>query len=312
MKGISIIIPTFNRENFIVEAIQSVLDQDYDGTLEVIISDDGSTDRTFEILESYGVRVIVLRKPQDCLSQGASSTRNRGIRIATQPYICFLDSDDFFLPGHLRKITSFMDSNPNLDFAFCRVLENIEQDDYRIFRPWTKKQITTRNILYPVVSGNNVICTNSFVFQRYVFDKVGDFNETFTNGEDADMWMRVSEQFRGGFSNHYGVVRRKHGIDQLTFNPHKKIRQDHLKVYQNALIRSQKSDQKNLYRNIKLQLRIIKYKLYGFKPFCYFDHIYTFIKHLEGSVKNNQRFFFKKNNEGKTLDYYELLHFYEE
>ena len=311
MRGISIIIPTFDRENFLAEAIQSVLNQDYDGTLEVIISDDGSIDRTLEIAESYGDRIIILRKPADCLTQGASSTRNRGISIATQPYICFLDSDDFFLPGHLRKITSFMDSNPNLGFAFCRVLENLEQDDCRIFQPWTKKKITHKNILYPIVSGKNIVCTNSFVFKRGVFDKVGVFNEAYSNGEDADMWLRISEQFRGGFSDHFGAVRRKHGINQLTFNPQKIIRQNHYEVYKSAIDRGYKSGQNNLYYNCKLKLRIIKYRLFEFKLLNNFEHLYKYIKRLSGSVKHSQRFFFRKSPTGKTIDYYELLHFYE-
>jgi glycosyltransferase involved in cell wall biosynthesis len=311
MRGISIIIPTYNRENFIEETIQSVLNQDYVGILEIIISDDGSSDRTLQIAESFGERVLILRKPVDCFNQGASSTRNRGISIATQPYICFLDSDDFFLPGHLRKITSFMDSNPDLYFTFCRVVENIEQDDYRIFKPWTKKKMTRKNILYPIVSGNNIVCTDSFVFKRSVFEKVGVFNETYTNGEDADMWLRITEQFRGGFSDHFGVVRRKHGINQLTFNPLETIRKNHYDVYRNAINRGFKSGQSNLYCFLKLLSRIIKYKLYGLKMVSRFEHLYSYRKYLSNFLIKNQRHFIRKNSSEETIDYNELLHFYE-
>ena len=311
MKGISIIIPTYNRENFIKETIESVLHQDYDGPLEVIISDDGSSDKTLQIAESYGGKVLILRKPEDCHDQGAASTRNRGIRIATQHYLCFLDSDDFFLPEHLKKIIPFLDSNPDLYFAFCRVLENIEQKDSRIFKPWTKKKISRKNILYPIVSGNNIVCTDSFVFQRSVFEKVGVFNETYSNGEDADMWLRITEQFRGGFSDHYGVVRRKHGINQLTFNPVETIRKNHYDVYKKAIKRCYKSGRNDLYCLIKLQIRLMKYKLSGLKFLRPFEHIYSYRKYLSNSAKKNQKYFIRKSSSEETIDYNELLHFYE-
>ena len=78
--GISVIIPVYNRELFIKEAIQSFLSQDYEGIIEVLISDDGSTDRSLIIAESFGEKVKILRKPKNCLTQGVSSTRNRGLR----------------------------------------------------------------------------------------------------------------------------------------------------------------------------------------------------------------------------------------
>ena len=64
--GISIIIPTYNRQKFVKEAIQSVLDQNYEGKLEIIISDDGSTDETLAIVESFGNKIKLLRKPESC------------------------------------------------------------------------------------------------------------------------------------------------------------------------------------------------------------------------------------------------------
>ena len=85
MKGISIIIPVYNRETFLEEAIRSVLEQKYDGSLEIIVSDDGSTDRSLEIAHSFGSQVCVVLKDDKCKSQGVSGARNRGIAAATQP-----------------------------------------------------------------------------------------------------------------------------------------------------------------------------------------------------------------------------------
>ena len=75
MKGISIIIPVYNREAFLEEAIKSVLEQKYDGSLEIIVSDDGSTDRSLEIAQSFGSQVCVVLKDEKCKSQGVSGAR---------------------------------------------------------------------------------------------------------------------------------------------------------------------------------------------------------------------------------------------
>ena len=261
MKGISIIIPTYNREQFIEEAIRSVLDQEYDGHLEIIISDDGSSDRTIEIAESFGDRVTILRKPANCLTQGVSSTRNRGISASTQPYICFLDSDDFFLPGHLKKISFALESKHNLGFAFCRILEIKEEKHSRLFKPWTRAQITNKDVINPAVSGNNVVCSNVFIFQRYVFDTVGMFNEMLKNGEDSDMWMRISEQYKGTFADYFGVVRRKHEFYQLTSKPKRTIHKYYLKVYKDAIKRYYQLDLKDSYRIYRLRILVLKYRL---------------------------------------------------
>ena len=295
MKGISIIIPTYNREQFIEEAIRSVLDQEYDGHLEIIISDDGSSDRTIEIAESFGDRVTILRKPANCLTQGVSSTRNRGISASTQPYICFLDSDDFFLPGHLKKISSALESKQNLGFAFCRILESNEEKDPKLFKPWTRAKISNKDIRNPAVSRNKVVCTNIFIFQRYVFDTVGVFNENYTNGEDGDMWMRISEKYRGVFANYYGAVRRsKHKLNQLADNSKRTILKCHSEVYENASKRYYQLGIKDFYRIFILRIIVLKYRICYFKLFFYIYRFYI-------NYKNTQN--------TKSNDWHELSHF---
>ncbi len=261
MKGISIIIPTYNREQFIEEAVRSVLEQEYDGHIEIIISDDGSSDRTIEIAESFCDRVILLKKPADCFSQGVASTRNRGIRVSSQPYICFLDSDDFFLPGHLKKISLALESKSDMGFAFCRILEIKEEKGLRLFKAWTRPEISNKDVINPAVSGNNVVCTNVFIFKRYVFDTVGMFNEIFKNGEDSDMWMRISEKYKGTFVDYFGCVRRKHDFFQLTSKPKKIIHKYYLEVYKGAIKRYYQLDLKNFYRIYRLRILVLKYSV---------------------------------------------------
>lgn len=269
-KGISIIIPTYNRKEFVKETIQSVLDQDYEGDLEIIISDDGSTDETLEIARSFGNKVKIIEKPKDCLIQGVAGARNRGIEVSTQSYVCFLDSDDFFLPQHLKKIVIALERKPEVGFAFCRVLDVKEENEVRFFRPWTLLHIFRNDIINLIVARSRIVQTNSLLFKRGVFENVGCFNESYSNGEDDDMWMRISESYSCEFSEHFGVAyRTNHGIShQLHNNPTKQRFSNNLKVFENALSRYYELNlKKDSYREYKLKMRILfgKFQNSGFK-----------------------------------------------
>ncbi|MGB5941992.1 MAG: glycosyltransferase family A protein [Leeuwenhoekiella sp.] len=264
MKGISIIIPTFNREKYIANAIDSVLLQDYYGNLEILVSDDGSTDKTIEIVRKYGNKVRILMKPKDCKTQGASGARNRGLKECKNDYISFLDSDDFFLPDHLNKMVKALESESNLGFSFCRILEMKEKKNGEMFRLWTKKEITPRDIKYLILSKHNVIQTNGFLIKREVFDNVGYFDENLKNGEDVDMWMRISELYEGAFSDSYGAVIRKHGSGQLTDTTKSSLFHGHCTIFKNALKRCKKlSLPIDRFRYLKLNYIVYKYQVMG-------------------------------------------------
>ena len=234
-KGISVIIPTYNSESLIKEAIQSVINQEYKDKVEIIVSDDGSSDNTLSIVEEFKEQIKIVKKPKDCTTQGVSGTRNRGIKASTQPFICFLDSDDFFLPEHFEKMICAFEKEKRLGFVFCRVLEEKEENDSKLLRPWTRKYVLKNDIKNPVVSRSKIVHTNSFMLRREVFDHVGYFNESYSNGEDGDQWMRISEKFKGTFSDHFGAAyRTNHGINQLTKNPGDQINRCALLIFEEA------------------------------------------------------------------------------
>jgi len=252
--GISIIIPTYNRENLVAEAIQSTLDQEFDGKIEIIIADDGSTDSTLSVVESFGNKVILLKKPVNCKNQGVASTRNRALKIASQPFISFLDSDDFYFKDHIKKMVSVLKDNPDLGFVFCRTLEVKEQNGKRLFRAWTHEHIFKKDILNPSVSRAKIVHTNSFLFRRDVFEKVGYFNESYTNFEDVDLWMRISEKFKGAFSNHYGAAyRTQHAASQLSNNSLDAIFYCRTKIQEEALSRYYELKLNDSYRVFELK-----------------------------------------------------------
>ena len=111
--AISAVIPTYNRKQFVLDAINSALQQD-PKNYEIIVVDDGSTDGTFEYLLSLNLPIRVIRKQNG----GVASARNEGIRNAKGKYITFLDSDDVWLPGILKAQLDFLDSHPHIPLVY--------------------------------------------------------------------------------------------------------------------------------------------------------------------------------------------------
>ncbi len=281
MKGISVIIPTYNREKLVGEAIESILNQDYNGPIEIIISDDGSTDNTLNVVSTFGSGIKILLKPDDCISQGASCARNRGILKASQPYISFLDSDDFYLPGHLNKMVLALEAENEFSFAICNSLEMLEIDNKRIYKRWTKPIIESKDLENLSISTIYFANSNGFIFKRKVFKEVGLFNEEFKVGEDSDMWMRINEKFKGVYSNHYGSVIRNHNMQQLSDIPKSDLRASHYSVYRNAIKRYHEMDLNNYYRLRTLWFLTIKYKI---SQLPLFSAIYIYL-----SNRNNKK-----------------------
>src|SRR6202521_2465444 len=106
---VSVLIDTYNHERFIEQAITSVLDQDMSmADVEIVVVDDGSTDRTPEIVRKFEPRVRLLRKPNG----GQASAFNTGIPECHGEIIAFLDGDDWWAPGKLRRVLAAMESDP--------------------------------------------------------------------------------------------------------------------------------------------------------------------------------------------------------
>ena len=114
MPRVSVVIPTYNRSDYILEAVESILTQTY-RDFEIIIVDDGSTDDTRDVLagqiEAGTIRYIYQE------NRSKSAARNHGIRLAKGEYIAFLDSDDLFTPTKLAKQVAFLDEHPDIGFV---------------------------------------------------------------------------------------------------------------------------------------------------------------------------------------------------
>ena len=127
---VSIIVPAYNAERFLERALRSALEQTY-GHFEILVIDDGSTDRTGEIARGIlDKRIRVLRQP----NQGQGPARNRGIRESRGTYITFLDADDFYLSPKDAREDAWLEARPDYGAVFCDALHFYAHDPSRVFR----------------------------------------------------------------------------------------------------------------------------------------------------------------------------------
>ena len=181
---VTVIIPTYNRANLAIEAVESVLNQTYTH-VEVIVVDDGSTDNTREVINAIPddrVRYIY----QDNARQAAA--RNNGMRAARGEYIAFLDSDDLFLPEKLAKQVDYLQKHPQIDFLYTGYIKAIEEANERREYPATLFGQPVFEILL-----RTEIATPSVIMTRAAIDKAGYFDETLPGVEDLEYWARVAK-----------------------------------------------------------------------------------------------------------------------
>jgi GT2 family glycosyltransferase len=184
MRKVSVIIPTYNGERYIKQAVDSVLGQTY-GDFEIIVVDDGSTDNTAERLRLYGDRITYLYQENRKLP----AARNTGIRAARGEYLAFLDSDDLFLPHKLAAQARYLDERPDVGLVasghqYVDEAGQLLQES----RPWIgRPAITLESILF-----GGLAPVHAVLLRRDWFDRVGGFDEQFAYCEDMDLWYRLA------------------------------------------------------------------------------------------------------------------------
>lgn len=179
----SIILPTYNRAKFIKNAINSVLNQTFID-FELIIIDDGSTDHTREIVTNIKDSRIKYHYQENA---ERSAARNKGIELAKGRWICFLDSDDEYLPNHLAVINEEIDSDlfPKLLVTgnIIRKSENEKKHNLLDSKENLLIEISTKFILM------NSVCVHADILRD------NKFNNQFRIWEDTHLWLRIAAQF---------------------------------------------------------------------------------------------------------------------
>ncbi len=172
---VSVIIPVHNGARYLGEAIRSIGD---DPPVEIIVVDDGSDDRSAEVAAAFnGVRVIRQERA------GVGAARNRGVTESTCEWIAFLDADDVWSDGKLRRQLVAFDANPDLDMAYCLVEEFVSPD----LPPSVRSSLSARPGRHPAPLPSTLLLT------RDALARIGVFGGSVTAGEALDWQLRARE-----------------------------------------------------------------------------------------------------------------------
>lgn len=190
---VSVVIPTHNRAQYILEAVESVFAQTHP-LFEIIVVDDGSDDGTRELLEPLAKSGKLRYLYQE--RTGVSATRNRGVKEAKGGLIAFLDSDDLFMPEKLEKQMALFSSERDLGFVHCGFSKFDEKGRDLGYRDTSAYQ----GWVYPWMlhEWSTLMAMPCMLVRKEVFDKVGGFDEAMTWAEDLDLWRRIGMKYRVG------------------------------------------------------------------------------------------------------------------
>ena len=204
---VTAIIPAYNRAEVLGKAVESVLSQEY-SPLELIVADNGSTDGTAGLLDGYGSSLRVIKVPE----HGVSRARNAGIRAASGEYICFLDSDDLWLPGKVRKQIDLFLSTPSYRISYTDEI-------------WIRKGIRVNQCgrhrkysgyIFEKALPLCIISPSSVMMHKDVFSDIGMFDESLSACEDYDLWLRITARYPVAFLPEPLIVKTGGHPDQLS------------------------------------------------------------------------------------------------
>ncbi|MGB5419654.1 glycosyltransferase family 2 protein [Algibacter sp.] len=250
MPFFSVIIPLYNKEGYIESTLNSVLKQSFKD-FEIIIIDDGSTDKSLEIISKFEDDRLTLFKQKN---SGASVARNNGIEKAKGKYISLLDADDSWYTNHLLELKKQIDLFPDAGL-FCNNYEIYFSEN--LVRPaklnfeykndcLIVKDFFLASITLPVA------WTSAVGFSKEKFNLIGGFQEKFSGAEDLDLWIRFALNYNVAFNPVITMSYKLYVDDSLSTNEFNSMRYDFIKSFN-------KEEKTNT--SLKLYLDINRYAL---------------------------------------------------
>lgn len=207
MPKVNILTPAYNAAKYLSETIDSVLAQTFQD-FEMIIVDDGSTDHTKEMVESYARRFPDKIRYIYQINAGPAAARNTAIKNSTGEYLALLDSDDLWMPHHLEECVRLLDQRQDIGLVHGRTKRLIEgivssgvERDLQYLSGWIFPHLVRRLA--------HISCL-TVMFRRKCVDTVGLFDEKCEciGVEDRDLWIRISKHYPIQFINQeLGVYR---------------------------------------------------------------------------------------------------------
>ena len=204
---VSVIIPAFNRVDFIQETIDSALSQSF-RDFEIIVIDDGSTDGTYEKLLEYGDQLnLITHKGR--ANKGQSASINKGLKQASGKYIVILDSDDFWEPKKLEVQVKYLEDHPAIGLVYSNGYGTNSVGDI-IYSYHSKDHEDPQDANAVLLDCYMALPVNAMV-RKDVYDQVGFFNEEYRAAQDHDMLIRIAEVCKFAYLPNFLFYYRRHG-----------------------------------------------------------------------------------------------------
>ncbi|ETX09188.1 glycosyltransferase [Candidatus Entotheonella palauensis] len=204
---VSVIIPTFNRADWLAESIGSVLGQTYPH-IELIVVDDGSTDHTRDVVQAFGAALTYMHG----INRGVSAARNRGVAASQGTLVAFLDSDDVWQPGKVAAQVALFQQQPGVEV--CYTDEIWIRHGVRV----NPKQIHQKHTgwLFEPSLPRCMISPSSIMLRRALWNRLGGFDERLPACEDYDLWLRMTVRVPVTLIPEPLIVKRGGHADQLS------------------------------------------------------------------------------------------------
>jgi glycosyltransferase involved in cell wall biosynthesis len=195
MLKISVVTPSFNQARYLGRTLDSVLGQEGDFELEPLVIDGGSTDGSLEIIRSYGGRIRWVSESD----QGQADAINKGLALATGEVVCWLNSDDVFLPVSLAAVAKVFAAEPETQWLYGRVVIIDEAD--REIRRWITayKNRRMRPWSYRRLLAENWISQMGVFWRRSAGEQIGPLRKDLHWCMDYDYWLRLGARWPGRF-----------------------------------------------------------------------------------------------------------------
>ena len=202
---ISIITPSLNQSRYIERTIRSVVTQDYPD-LEYLVVDGGSSDGTVELLKQYGSRIRWISEKD----RGQSHAVNKGLALATGEVCGFLNADDLYEPGALRRVGEFFSARPEAMWLTgrCRIIDSSDREIRKSITAY--KNFWLRRGTYETLLVLNYVSQPATFWRRRVMAEMGFLNEKLYYGMDYDYWLRIGKKYRLGTVPQYLACFRVH------------------------------------------------------------------------------------------------------